>query len=64
MLDQAAAAGAFERLILVAPPRTLGDLRAALAAATRKRVTGELDKDLTQVSLGEMPEHLGALLAL
>jgi len=62
ILDKAAAGGAFDRLVLVAPPRTLGDLRGALAAATRKKVTGELDKDLTQITLGELPEHLGLLL--
>lgn len=62
ILDKAAAAGEFERLVLVAPPRTLGDLRGALAAATRKMVSGELDKDLTQVTLGELPEHLAGVL--
>lgn len=64
VLDKAAAAGAFERLILVAPPRTLGDLRAALGAAAKKKVTAELDKDLTHVPVGDMPGHLGGLLAL
>jgi len=64
ILDKAAAAGEFERLVLVAPPRTLGDLRGALAAATKKKVTGELDKDLTQVTLGELPEHLAGVLPL
>jgi protein required for attachment to host cells len=62
ILDKAGAGGAFDRLVLVAPPKTLGDLRGALAAATRKKVTGELDKDLTQITLGELPEHLGPLL--
>lgn len=62
ILDQANNAGAFDRLILVAPPKTLGDLRGALGAGTRKRITGELDKDLTQLTLGELPEHLAGLL--
>ena len=64
VLDQANNAGAYDRLILVAPPKTLGDLRGALANATRKKVTGELDKDLTQITLGELPGHLNTLLAV
>ena len=62
VLDQANNAGAYDRLILVAPPKTLGDLRGALGSGARKKVTGELDKDLTQITLGELPEHLSALL--
>lgn len=64
ILDRASTAGAFKRLILVAPPRTLGDLRTALSANTRKKVTGEIDKDLTQVTPGELPDHLGGVLAV
>jgi protein required for attachment to host cells len=62
VLDHAATDGAFDRLVLVAPPKTLGDLRGALAAATRKRVTAEIDKDLTQVSPGELGDHLAKVL--
>lgn len=62
MLDQAAELGAYDRLILVAPPKTLGNLRSALSANTRKKITGELDKDLTPLTLGELPDHLAKLL--
>lgn len=64
ILDKAGSGGAYDRLVLVAPPKTLGDLRSALADATKKKVVGELDKDLTQVTLGEMPDHLGSVLAV
>lgn len=64
VLDRANNAGAFDRLVLVAPPKTLGDLRAALAPATRKKVIGEIDKDLTQLTPGELPDHLGSVLAV
>ncbi|HEY9219231.1 MAG TPA: host attachment protein [Phenylobacterium sp.] len=37
-LDQAAQEGAFERLVLMAPPRALGVLRQALSANCRRRV--------------------------
>ncbi len=64
LLDRAGEAGAYDRLVLVAPPKTLGDLRNALGATTRKRITGELDKDLTQLTPGELPDHLGRVIAI
>lgn len=63
-LDEAAERNAFDRLILVAPPRTLGDLRTALGLRARGRIVGELDKDLTQVTIAELPDHLYKLLPL
>lgn len=64
LLDQAAARRAFDRLVLVAPPRTLGDLRAALAEDTRARVMAEIDKDLTHEGLNELAAHLAAAMRL
>ena len=64
LLDEAAERGAFGRLVLVAPPRTLGDLRGALNARTRALVAGEIDKDLTHVTPQELPDHLYKVLAL
>jgi protein required for attachment to host cells len=64
VLDAAAASKAFDRLILVAPPATLGDLRTELGDATRKMVTAELPKDLTRHAEQELPQHLGAVLAV
>jgi|SRR5574338_838548 protein required for attachment to host cells len=64
VLDSAAAGKAFDRLILVAPPATLGDLRTELGDATRKMVTAELPKDLTRHAEQELPQHLGGVLAL
>jgi protein required for attachment to host cells len=49
---------AFDRLVIVAPPSTLGDLRAKLDKKTRKMVTAELDKDLTGLSLDELEAQL------
>ena len=64
MLDAEAGKGAFDRLVLVAPPRTLGDLRGALAAATRAKVTGEIDKDLTHLNDHDLPAHLEKVVVL
>ncbi|MCW5696244.1 MAG: host attachment protein [Bauldia sp.] len=40
-------AGRFEALVVVAPPRTLGELRQTLHPEVTKRVVAEVDKDLT-----------------
>ena len=57
-LDAEAANGSFERLVLVAPPQTLGEIRAALKPATMKRVAAEINKDLTHVPIPELGPHL------
>lgn len=57
-LDRAALDGAFDRLILIAPPATLGDLRSALDGKTRQKVVGEIAKDLTQLSDRDIEGHL------
>ena len=55
--------GAFERLFLVAAPRTLGDLRAMLPKEASCLIAGEIDKDLTNISVHDLPGHLETLLA-
>ena len=52
------------RLILVAPPQALGDLRAALPADVSDLVSGELHKDLTHATIHDITEHLGDVLAV
>lgn len=64
VLDKAAAAGAFDRLVLVAPPKTLGALRKELKADTRARVTEEVNKDLTHLDAGAIVQHLSAVMIL
>lgn len=55
-------AGAFDRLVIVASPVTLGDLRKLLPAKVAAKVTGELHKDLTKTPNGEVASHLTDLL--
>ena len=64
VLDAAAANKAFDRLILVAPPATLGDLRMELGDQTRKLVTAELPKDLTRHAEQDLPQHLESVLVI
>ncbi|WP_339031183.1 host attachment family protein [Bradyrhizobium symbiodeficiens] len=45
-------------LIVVAPPRTLAELRSAFHADVRRRIVGELDKDLTKHPVVEIEKHL------
>lgn len=62
MLDQRRSEHAYDRLVIVAPPKTLGDLREALPPAVRALVRAELDKDLTKTPVAELPGHLAAVL--
>jgi protein required for attachment to host cells len=48
----------YERLIIVAPPVTLGDLRLAISDVVRSKVVGEVNHDLTKIPNGEVAEHL------
>jgi len=64
MLDQRHREHAYDRLVLVAPPTALGDLREALSEPVRRLVRAELDKDLTKTPIAELPEHLAAVLAV
>jgi protein required for attachment to host cells len=47
MLRRRALEGGFEKLIVVAPPRTLGELRKHYHKEVEQRLAGELAKDLT-----------------
>ena len=47
IINRRALRGDFEALIVVAPPRTLGELRKHYHKETERRITGELAKDLT-----------------
>lgn len=64
MLDDALKRGKFDRLVLVAPPKALGQLRAELSKPVRARVSAELGKDLTHLSVRELPQHLASVTAV
>ncbi len=54
---------AYDRLIIVAPPVALGDLRTAITDHVRAKVVGEVPHDLTKTPNGEVVEHLKSVLA-
>jgi protein required for attachment to host cells len=45
-------------LVVVAPPRTLADLRVAFHSDVKSRIIAEIDKDLTKHPLHEIEKHL------
>jgi protein required for attachment to host cells len=45
-------------LVVVAPPKTLADLREAFHADVKGRVIAEINKDLTKHPVGEIEKHL------
>ena len=45
-------------LVIVAPPKTLADLRAAFHSDVQALVIAEINKDLTKHSVGEIERHL------
>ena len=47
VLDKACGEGQFDRLVLVAPPRSLGELRSHLSERVKRAVSHEVGKDLT-----------------
>jgi protein required for attachment to host cells len=57
-LGKAVHRGDASELVLVASPRTLGDLREILDAPTRAAVVDEHDKELTRLSAHELRERL------
>ena len=59
-LNADALAGQFQRLIIAAPPALLGEIRAALDKHAQEKLTHTVAKDLTHVSLQDLPAHLAA----
>jgi protein required for attachment to host cells len=63
-LDHAVGRGEYDRLVVAAPPRTLGDLRAEFSARVQAKLAGELNKDLTHFPAINLPEHFEAIVRL
>lgn len=63
-LNSAAQSNSYDRLVLVAPAKTLGDLRQALSKEAAAKVEGELSKDLTPIPDHELAGHLGGVIAV
>ncbi|MBN8991349.1 MAG: host attachment protein [Rhizobiales bacterium] len=53
-------ANLFEKLVLIAPPKVLGNLRKSLHAEVIARVTGEIPKELTSHPVAEIERLIAA----
>ncbi|MEJ0051549.1 MAG: host attachment protein [Methylovirgula sp.] len=60
IIDAAASERKFKHLVLVAPPHTLGLVRQSLTPAARALILAEVHKDLTNVPIGTIEEHLAS----
>jgi protein required for attachment to host cells len=58
MLETHRRQGDFSALIVVAPPRTLADLRQSFSAALSAKIVGEVNKDLTKHPIHEIERLL------
>lgn len=56
--------GAFDRLVLAAPPWALGRLRTMLPEAVKASVSGEVAKDLTKIPDHDIAAHLAGVVRL
>jgi protein required for attachment to host cells len=63
-LEKEALADAYDRLVLVAPPRALGDLRPFLSKLVKNRIHEEIAKDLTHLPNDRLADHLSDTIIL
>jgi protein required for attachment to host cells len=47
-----------EQVVIVAPPRTLADLRRSYSPAVEKRIVAEIAKDLTGLTVSDISQYL------
>lgn len=62
-LEAAAGAKSFDRLIIVAPPVLLGDLRQELPRSVKDKTAAEVAKDLVAVADQDIRKHLSDVVA-
>jgi len=58
-LDLERKVNSFHKLIVVAPPQFLGDLRASMSSQLEGCMQREINKDLSKLKPAEILEHLG-----
>lgn len=61
MLYKRAHQGEFDRLVVIASPNALGELRQHWHKEVRDKIIGEIDKDLTNHPLAEIEKQLSAV---
>lgn len=57
-INKAAIEKKYEKIYILAPPSFLGMLRNELDSNTREKISGEIDKNVTQLKMEEIREYL------
>lgn len=57
-INKAAEGGEMKEIVIIAPPRVLGEIRKELSQKAQSKVKGELDRDLTRHPLVEIEKAL------
>ncbi|MGC1864192.1 MAG: host attachment family protein [Methylocystis sp.] len=57
-INKVAETGEMKEVVLIAPPRVLGELRKHLSVKAQAKVKGEIDKDLTRHPISEIEKAL------
>ena len=57
-LEEAVQKDSFDRLVLIAAPKTLGDIRSCLHKTVHNRIIAEVNKELTQINEKQLEEEL------
>lgn len=63
-LTAASEKGDYDRLVLIAPPRALGEFRKLLPTSVKGKLIGEVGEDLTKAPTKALSRHVGAFLTL
>ena len=63
-LSAAAQRGEYDRLVVIAPPRALGEFRKLLPSAVRGKLVGEVNEDLTKVPVARLPDYVGEFITV
>ncbi|MEQ8410680.1 MAG: host attachment family protein [Erythrobacter sp.] len=59
-LNEQAIAGRIDDLLVIADPKTLGEMRQHYHTELKKRLVGEIDKTLTNASTGDIEKAIAA----
>ncbi len=54
----------FERLVLAAAPKTLGEFRTMLSSEVQEKISDTIDKDLTNIPENELASHFEDILLI
>jgi protein required for attachment to host cells len=57
-LEQLVRGEKVKKIVVVAPPRTLAELRTAFHADVKSRIVAEIDKDLTKLPVDQIEKYL------